>query len=286
MRGLEHFHYHVGDAAPEDRERLPALRGMRALPPEGVDVESGFASDEAAARHHLSAIIADDSRPVVRGITAPERPEQVPDLRLVGVQDVPETEARVVRFEQMQANIPVFGGHAICELNRDRGLLSARGEVAQVEGVSPRASVAPDEALERVAKLAGVDPSELAEVDPPQLNFFRDDDGRWRLVWLFQRVPAAPPELLEETRGHGLGPSPREHDPLVDYLLDAHDGEVVFYYRVAGRAARGATRERSVATEGCSAVASSTLSTVPHNVRYGVRGSGPVLESSGRGCSG
>jgi Zn-dependent metalloprotease len=230
MEGLVPFHYHVAEQVPDEIERAPALRGMRTIAPEGTDIQAGFASDEAAARHHLAEIFAADARPTVRGITAPEKAEQVPDLRLVDVQDLPGTDTHLVRFEQTRVSIPVFGGHAVCELDQNRGLVSARGEVAHVEGVSPTASVSPEEALAKVAEFADVDLSQLTNVDPPQLNFFRDPENVWRLIWLFRLVPAAPTELVKHSHGHGLGPSPREHNPLVDYLIDAHDGEVVFYY--------------------------------------------------------
>src|ERR1700674_2446218 len=51
---------------------------------------------------------------------------------------------------------------------------------------------------------------------------------------LFAKVPAAPPAFDAPSEGgshgHGLGASPRELDPRVNYLVEAHDGEILFYY--------------------------------------------------------
>jgi len=232
MAGLERFHYHAADASPEERERRPALRGMRTILPNAITAsEDTFSSDEDAARAHLSEILGEDDRPPMRGIAAPERAEAVPDLQLVDVQEFPETATRLVRFEQTQSKIPVFGGHAVIELDDSRALVSARGEVADVQGVDATASLSPADAVARVAKFVGKDASDLGDIDPPQLNFYLDKDEQWRLVWVLSNVAAAPDEVVKEAHGHGLkGPSPRLHDPRMDYLVDAHDGEVVFYY--------------------------------------------------------
>ena len=47
-------------------------------------------------------------------------------------------------------------------------------------------------------------------------------------------MPAAPPDFLQEALAgdlhHGPDPSPRELFPSVNYLLDAHDGALLYYY--------------------------------------------------------
>ncbi|HEX8083377.1 MAG TPA: M4 family metallopeptidase [Solirubrobacteraceae bacterium] len=189
-----------------------------------------FQSDEAAARYHLSLILADDDRPAVRGVTAPESPARVPGLRLAATQDVPQTNTRVVRFEQTKDGIPIFGSKAVCELDERRELVSASGAVGHVEGVSSRSTLSAEQALARIAEFTGSAPAALSDVPAPQPQFYLDGEKVWHLVYLFKHVPVAPPGLLEESEGHGLDASPRERTPSVTYLVDAHDGSIVLYF--------------------------------------------------------
>jgi Zn-dependent metalloprotease len=77
---------------------------------------------------------------------------------------------------------------------------------------------------------------EIAAFDAPLLVYYHaEDDNRWHLAYFFRAVPAAPKEFLDEARdrrsvGHGLGSSPRERYPKLDYIVDAHDGTILNYY--------------------------------------------------------
>jgi bacillolysin len=229
MAGLERFHFHITDESAQISE--PTRRGMRSASPSGAHDGPGFANDEAAARFHLSRLLGSDARAGVRGVTSPERSKRVPDLEVVDTQQLPGTETRLVRFAQTRDSIPVFGAHAVCELTGQRGLVSASGRVGKVENVSSFPSVSQDEARASIARFANLDdPRALDEITPGKLNFFQDDAEIWHLVWLFERVPAAPPQIRDHARGHGLGGSPRTRRPLIDYLVDAHEGDVVYYF--------------------------------------------------------
>ena len=227
--------YHAVDAA-EDRTAPLSLRaGLRAAGAETA--QSKFSSDEAAARFYLGSIMERDQRPVVRGLSAPSRPEVVPDMRMVSIQGLPKTSTRLVRFEQTQSRIPIFGSMAIVELNSDRELISVDAELAQVGNVSPLANISALESVKAVAELTGVDPKTLEQVDAPELTYFFDDQtpGSWHLAYFLRNVPAAPKELRDETeapqwRGHGLGKSPRTLHPKMNYMVDAHSSDVIFYY--------------------------------------------------------
>ncbi len=231
--GFQRFHYNVADQPRDEGARPGARRGVRSVLLGEDDEEPGFPSDEAAARYHLSKLLETDARPGVRGITARERAELVPDLELLDSHELPRTDTRLVRFKQAHAKVEVFGSRAVCELDGDRGIVSAQGEVAEVKGVSPIASVSVADALSRVADLTGTDAAALGAPAHKENFFFDPEPGRWRLVHVFEKVPAAPPELVESAHGHGLGRSPRSLQPLVTYLVDAHDGEVVYYFSAA-----------------------------------------------------
>jgi bacillolysin len=225
MAELQRFHFHAGDTPVEDAGRA-ALRGVRGAR-EAAGAPAGFHSDEAAARYHLSHLLAGDDRPGLRSITSPERAERVPDLRLQSTQDLPQTNTRLVTFTQTKDNIPIFASKAVCEIDEQRALVSASGRVGRVKDVSPFPSVSQEEALRAIADFAGSDPGEIA---PGVLNFYEDEETGWHLVFVFDRVPVAPKEMREHAKGHGLGSSPRSRNPLVTYLVDAHSGKVVFHF--------------------------------------------------------
>lgn len=246
------MHAADGDVPAAGRPRTLRTRGVGAAPAPESPV---FNNDETAARHYLNHAFGQDKRRTVRGLTAPARPEVVPDLRLVDVRSgvVPKSAAvrsargagkargrgtRLVRFEQTRANIPVFGSRATVELDANRNLVSIDAALASVGDVSPVAALSAKHALERVAEAAGVPADSLATVDAPTLTYYNDNRSGWHLAYLFRNVGAAPTELLpppddagRAKRGaHGLGRSPRDIHPRVNYLIDAHDGEVLLYY--------------------------------------------------------
>jgi bacillolysin len=235
MKGYQDFSYHVADEAPrtqlsDETLREMTFRGARAESPSPIDVDPEFTSVEAAARFHLNRILKDDDRPIMRGIIAPESAELVPGLRHIDTLEVPQTRTLLTRFDQLHEQIPVFGTRAICELTRDNAFVSAQGFLGSVDELSPIASMSPAGALDSIAALTKV---EAALIGSPQcvLRFYLSQEtDEWHLAYLLTEVPAAPKELVERARGHGLDPSPRELEPLVNYLVDAHTGEVLFFY--------------------------------------------------------
>lgn len=232
--------FHAAEKLDEDLRDV----GARPLTMRGVgrprslsEKEASFNNDEVAARHYLSRIFQRDSRPAVRGLTAPNRPEVVPDLRFLETQPVPLTGSRIVRFDQTRSSIPIFGSLIVVELDKHRELISMDAELTQVKGISPVASISPAQALESISKLARVEIGSLQDIQPPMLNFYHDEKADlWHLVYFFKNVPAAPPEFLQSLAkdqhggGHRLGSSPRDVFPKLNYLVDAHDAKAVFYY--------------------------------------------------------
>ncbi len=211
MTELHRFHFHAAEQA-------------------GATPQPGFNSDEAAARFHLSHLLEADSRPALRTVTAPDRAARVPDLRLQSAQTLPQTHTTLVSFSQAKDDIPIFGAKTVCELGADRELVSAGGRVARVRDVSSFPTVSMEDARAAIARFAGVDAARLDGIAPGKLHFYEDDADDWHLVYLFAKVPAAPPQMLEHSKGHGLGGSPRSLAPLVDYLVDAHSAEVVLHF--------------------------------------------------------
>jgi len=224
-KGFEKIRYQGEDAGARTR---------------GIARDAGartFSTAEAAARFHLGQALSRDRRPRMRGLASPERPQVMPEVRMRDTQQVPSSTDTLVTFDQTVSSIPIFGSRVAVQIDEHRELVHIGGDMAHVEEVSPVATVSPADALARIATLTHVDPGRLKDVAPPTLTFFHDDDsGTWHLAYLCTNVPAAPPALLEELaadRGHGLGLSPRQRHPRLHYLVDAHDGTVLFYYSAA-----------------------------------------------------
>jgi Zn-dependent metalloprotease len=191
-----------------------------------------FDNDEAAARFYLSGVFARDSRDTVRGLTAPHTPQIVPDLQLRDSQRSQLTKTSIVRFVQTKSSIPVFGSRAIVEMDSKRELLAVDAELANVEGVSPIANIAPQKALQIIATAANVPIDKLSSVQAPTLTFYHDEEKKhWHLAYHYVTVPAAPPEFFAGLRSHGSSDmSIAKSHPELDYLVDAHDGSILLYW--------------------------------------------------------
>jgi bacillolysin len=230
------FHYHVGeDAELGDDETARSPESFRGRAP--ADMEEGapglfFNSDEAAARFYLDQLFQADERPALQAVVEPERPERVPGLVVESEQDLRPLSTHQLRFAQTHQQIPIFGASAVVELTETRDLVSVNAQLDEVSGVDPVESLSRTEALERVAQYTGASLPAQAGVSG-RLNFYRDEAGSWHLAWFFTELPAEPPDTTEATDdeallGHGLGPRPIP--PSFNYLVDAHDGEILFCY--------------------------------------------------------
>jgi Zn-dependent metalloprotease len=199
---------------------------------EDVDAET-FNSDEAAARFYLDHLLVEDDRPMMRSIARPDRPERVPDLVLDSERDLTLTSTRQVRFTQTHRRIPIFGAKAVVEMTPERDLVALEGRLGEVIDVSPVEDLSSRDALQRIAELVGneLDPGLAAGA---KLNFFKGSSSgvdRWHLVWVLTDLFVAPPQVddpsLPGESGHALG---RRPPPAFTYLVDAHDGEVVYWF--------------------------------------------------------
>ena len=234
--GFQDFQFHIADQLDGPRgidARPSALRGVRrsATAPETAP------NQEAAARLYLGALLGDERQPTtVRSLAAPERPEAVPDLRLRDIQPLKDTS--LVRFVQTKRTIPIFGSRAIVELDGNNELVSAETSLAEIPNITPFPALDETQAFGRIVEKTGVTPDTLAKLDPPEKTFFHDDEkDTWHLAWYFKNVPAAPEGFTQGLKSHGVGQSPTQVHPELDYLVDAHNGEILLYWSSAPTAA-------------------------------------------------
>lgn len=204
------------------------------------------ASSEYAARYYAHALLdAHDSEPL-RAIADNGGSDLVPNLRLVGTESMSLNHSNLVTFEQTVREIPVFGSKAVVEIDSDDNrLLSFDGHLAAPTDVSPLAGLSPDQALSRLAEACGgeiLEPDRLAAA--PALVYFQDErDDRWHLAYHFKSLALNPPDddgepLPQEFAsmqviGCGFDHSLQEPPARYDYLVDANDGDVVFWFKSA-----------------------------------------------------
>lgn len=233
MAGLERLRFLAADEPTDEGPARPAGAFRGDAGASGVQV-GPFTSDEGAARFYLDELLTADGRPTMRSVAAPEEPARAAGLAVESAQELPATNTRLVRFSQHQDEIPVFGGQAVVELDGERALVSADVRVGQVPDVGRVPSVEPAEAVDRVASFIEAD-VELGQVPPPSLTYFHDEDAdEWHLAWLVRSVPGLPSEARldadDPRAGHGIGQVFRARHQETDYLVDAHDGDILFYY--------------------------------------------------------
>ena len=211
-----------------------AVRSAEAEPmsPEASRMLEGR-NDETVARTYLDAILTERSGELF-ALTAPDRPEMVPDLHLTEVQDSPLTPTRVLKFIQTRKSVPIFGTAALVEIDGlDRRLVSTDATLTDTPDVSAVARLSAREALAAIEgqAAASLSAQEAEQLSAPELNFFADAAAsKWRLVYYFRSVPIVPPEQRGAHAGHGLGRSPRDDFQRYDYLVDADSGEIAYYF--------------------------------------------------------
>ena len=233
--------------------RTPASEGIRAF--SGVARDSSPRAAGGAAslpgRRGLSVAGVEERSDVSSSPTLVHKRTQLSSLS-------DEAHVHVVSFSQTHDDIPIFGSNAVVELDDAKRLVSAHAKLARIQDVSRSPALSPSAAfghlLGFIDKKAG-DVAKAAQVhEKASLNFFHDTgSGRWHLVYVFRDIPALPAtwqrpgdrgrSLKHAIRdGHGIGPSPRQRFPRLDYLVDANDGTVVYYYSVTPTAAKRGRR--------------------------------------------
>jgi bacillolysin/neutral peptidase B len=172
---------------------------------------------------------------------------------------------QVVSFRQTHRSIPIFGSRTTVELDDANNLVAARAKLGRVDGVSETPDLSAQAAFVRllpaVAPLDAKASAALAKrvaTDPPALTFFYDrPQHKWHLAYIFSDVPAVPATWSSANQAgtkkrtkagkkshskHGSASSPRERFPILDYLVDAHDGSIVYYYSVSPAAKKAAKK--------------------------------------------
>jgi len=177
---------------------------LTATQPENLDPES-------AAKRILEHALASETMP---SFTAPKVAGDESTFKSLGVETIPLTGTKVVKFRQQVKGIPVYGSLVSVELGNNNDMVSLNSNIAKPDVASYVAKVSPQDALKKVASEAGYG-RELPE-STPALNLYLDAKGKWHLAYVIEDVRS------KQTR------SPDRNAPLVyDYVVDALSGAMV-----------------------------------------------------------
>lgn len=220
--GLSTFSLHAFDesssgAIEQLQEERAAYPGVA---PEGAESERDL-DPETAARRFLgqalaSAAVPSFSAPVANGVTS--------QFKTIGTETIPLTGTRTVKFRQTVNDIPVYGSLVTVELDSANSLVSIDSALGEPEGVDPVAAVSPTAALTAAAAAPDGYAPDLAGVVPRLNYYFEVAASRWRLVYILQDVPVTLDRTAEPQADQE---SELEPPRFADYVVDAHDGQVV-----------------------------------------------------------
>ena len=220
--GLTTFSLHATEDAASGtieqlREESAAHAGLAASDDSGGATEN----PEAAARRYLAQAL--DSA-AVPSLTAPEAAGTTSRFKTISTETIPLTGTQIVKFRQTLHDIPVYGSLVTVELDESNALVSLESTLGTPEGVDPVASVSPAQARAAAESAPdGYTPTSLDAV--PKLHYYFDAAYLGLAAGLHPRGRAGDPGPV---RGRASpGQRPLEPPRFVDYVVDAHDGQVV-----------------------------------------------------------
>jgi Zn-dependent metalloprotease len=171
-------------------------------------------SAETAALHYLQQSLASEAVPQ---FTAAEVSGTPAEFKCLGVETVPLTDTQIVKFRQYYRKIPVYGTLVTVELDKKNNLVSINSSLGDPVNVDHIARISPLQVMETIRQTAGYGAQPLDMV-PRLVYYFDPAASRWRLAYLTEDVLKRLPEEAKSV--HGL-------PQLVDYVIDAHTGEIV-----------------------------------------------------------
>lgn len=125
------------------------------------------------------------------------------------------TDTQLVKFRQFYNKVPVYGSLATVELDKKNELIGISANFGQPNGTSPFPKIRDDEAKYLIHK-KGYDLAHW-EIEPRLYYYFDSSKQDWRLVYIIET------KLKQKFFKGVLRTIPK----LVDYIIDAHTGDVI-----------------------------------------------------------
>lgn len=215
--GLQNFAMHVEDlgAAPmldAVNDEIQAQSSLRQLKRKRATLDP-----ETVARQYLNQFLESSAVPE---FTVSDTNKGETEFKIIGTETVSLTDTKVVKFYELYHKTPIYGSLVTVELDEKHELVAINTAVGEPTGVDPIAAISPTQCQEIIRKDAGDDALPLQE--PPRLYFYYDKtSNKWRLVYIAKDVQKSVREHEEESEQVGVMPM------LIDYVIDAHTGELV-----------------------------------------------------------
>ncbi|HEX8662477.1 MAG TPA: M4 family metallopeptidase [Beijerinckiaceae bacterium] len=206
---------------PEGRKALRTLRNeRRKLPAFALNTtEAGVLNSETAAIQILQQALDSASLP---HFTPPKVGGTESGFKSLGVETVPLTGTKFVKFRQHVHGISVYGSLVVVELDEAYECVSLDASLATPDDCGRLAKVSPFEASRAVAEVAGYGKEEPPAT--PMLTYYLarggNRGGTWHLAYMLENVP------LRKSRGAPAG-AHRHSSFVFDYVVDAMSGAVI-----------------------------------------------------------
>ena len=214
--GLKSFTMHSSDersqpifnALAEERDARPAFMAV-AAPITSVDPET-------AARGYLMQALDSQSAP---SFVAPDADDAQTQFKVIGTETVPLTGTRMVKFRQAYHDIPVYGSLVTVEIDNDNSLVSINSALGEPQSLPVIAKISAQQAAKAVTEKPPFK-KDLTGIAPRLNYYYEASRSKWRLVFIFEDVPAVLPREEKE--------KPQKVAPrYFDYVVDAVTGRVI-----------------------------------------------------------
>jgi Zn-dependent metalloprotease len=180
-------------------------------------VEADVINTETVARRILDLALDAKTLPE---FARPDVGDATSDFVSLGVETVPVTGTKFVKFRQHVNRIPVYGSLVAIEIDRQYKPVSLNSNFAAPKGCARLARISPLKASRAIARRAGYDDGDLPPVTPI-LNYYLDRKGKWHLAYILEHVRLRPPPPGKHAH--------QDHEIALafDYVVDAITGKVV-----------------------------------------------------------
>lgn len=209
--GLRVYGFHAND----EPVATEALRGnVAALESTSVGITESAQPDlETVARQYLAGAFQSNSLP---SLESPQVDGQDSEFKFLGLHWSPEKSTNTVKFSQTLRGIPIYGSLVTVELNEAYKLVSLDSALGEPLGVNAVPNLQPAEVHQIIRQADGYQESE-SDSEPQLAYYYQTDEQRWRLVYIVEDVFSQPAAQTNATLTM----------PLVDFVIDTHDGQVV-----------------------------------------------------------
>lgn len=189
----------------------PAFRGIAAV---GAAFSLKKMDPESAALNHLDHALQSDA---LKKFVRPKIETAESEFKSLGCEAMPLTRTMLVKFRQYFNKIPVYGSLVTVELDKNNDCLAINSSLGVPSGVNHVASVSPAAALKVAAKTSGQTLKSLNQT--PRLYYYFDQNAeKWCLAYIIEDVPKRNPKISE---------TGNLESPLMDYIVDAHSGQLL-----------------------------------------------------------